>query len=691
MAKVIHKIKVEVAKPNFFQAIVAKQFDSGSRFLNVTFVDEGKNIEIAKGSTVTINARRSDGAEKKFAGTVNGDGTVTVPLAYWMLELEGKVDSDISVTDSSGSTLTSTKFGIEVERASCKDSGVSDDDAEVDVLIGLIKEVQNVKENYNVEQTYNPTSTNAISGTGVAEALEKFSPDTLITIADTDFIKTSANLINQMTIENGKVIDPYGVKKDSDQYHITDKIYLKPDTDYAYIFCHRVSYFDKDGNFKGNTDLSASYPNSNTFKTPKNFDYAIVNLYARKSEWRLNEGEELLPYEPQHLIINGYRLYDEPDKDIDPIEEFAQWNENFVDNSMPFLLEEDFDTPTGIQDGENKTNNIISYYDELVSANPEYITKTLKTVTTERGTQTLVRYDFIEPNSDGSGEFFAQNKTKIILSSGTHREFAGIYGLYNAMKQITNNPALIDIRRNVHFIVIPVLNPYAVDNGGRTNENGVDIARNFEVGWVTSNPTNSNGTPNTTYGGTAPLTEPESVYLDSVLKENTDAKFYASCHSFQYQEVDNVEKPNLIMWCSGATKYVDNIGGKVADKISRLLREKYADVEFEYGNGITNNPKTLLGISRMSQAGGTEGKQASKYKIQGCTFEVCDWCRFEDNRQNEGKLTDFAILRACEVYINLLLVVCQISNNQKVDVGDIESAFEDYVEKILGGIENGSY
>lgn len=173
MAKVIHKIKVEVAKPNFFQAIVAKQFDKGSRFLNVTFVDEGEKIEIAKGSTVTINATRSDGGEKKFAGSVNSDGTATVPLTYWMLELEGKVKIDISVTDTSGSTLTSTSFNIEVEKASCGDSGVSEDDEEVDVLISLIKEVQNVKENYNVEQTYNPTSTKAQSGIAVAQAVEQ--------------------------------------------------------------------------------------------------------------------------------------------------------------------------------------------------------------------------------------------------------------------------------------------------------------------------------------------------------------------------------------------------------------------------------------------------------------------------------------------------------------------------------------
>ncbi len=527
-----------------------------------------------------------------------------------------------------------------------------------------------------------------------AECLPKIDAETSnilpISIVDTDFITTSSNLINQMTIEKGKVLSSTGVKSDNPEYNITDKTYLKPSTTYTCIACHRICYFDKEGKFINSKELIRSRLEAYSFTTPNEFDYAVVNLYYSENidyKWQLNEGEELLPYEPQYIKINGYKLYDEPDVEVDPIKEFVQWNENFVDNSMPFLLEEDFDTPTGKEDGEKTTDDILSYYDELLGLNPEYITKKEEIVTTESGTQTLVRYDFVEPNGDSSGKFFTQNKTKIILSSGTHSEFAGIYGLYNAMKQITNNPNLIDLRRNVHFIVIPVLNPYGVQNNARVNANGIDIARNFEVGWFKSDPTNADGTPNTTYGGTAPLTEPESVFLDTILKENTDAIFYASCHSFQYNTVGGTVKPNQIMWCASATNYVNNIGGKVVDKVSRLLREKYAEIDFEYGNGLVDNPTTLLGLSNMNAPGGSEGRQATKYGIQGCTFEACDWCRFEDNRQTEGYLTDFAILRACEVYINLLLVVCQISNNKKVDIVEIAN----YINDVIGGIENGSY
>lgn len=213
MAKVIHKINVEVSKPNFFQAIVAKQYDSKSRWLRVTLVDNGEKITVADSSSVTINARRSDGGEKKFPGSVDrGQGTVLVPLAYWMLELEGTVKSDVTVTDTSGSILTTTSFTIEVERASCQSGDVSPDDANVDVLTGLILEVQNIKENYNVEQTYNPSSTHAQSGVAIAQALENVEID-----VDDEMSDTSTNPVGN------KVIKEY-VDKVMQNVDITDDL-----------------------------------------------------------------------------------------------------------------------------------------------------------------------------------------------------------------------------------------------------------------------------------------------------------------------------------------------------------------------------------------------------------------------------------------------------------------------------------
>ena len=87
MATIIKEIEVDVSQLNRFAAIVAKQYDKQSRFLKVTLLDSGERIKVESASTAVINARREDEVAKTFEGTVNADGTVTVPLTYWMLQL----------------------------------------------------------------------------------------------------------------------------------------------------------------------------------------------------------------------------------------------------------------------------------------------------------------------------------------------------------------------------------------------------------------------------------------------------------------------------------------------------------------------------------------------------------------------------------------------------------------------------
>lgn len=149
MAKIIQKISVEVAKPNFFQAITAKQNDCNSRFLKATFVNEGAKIDVSDATKATINARRSDGEAKCFVGEVNTDGTVTVPLHSWILEIEGKVDCDITTIDKNDEKLTSTKFTVFVEAASFG-SGDITSDPQKDLLLEVLESFNNLGDLSNV-------------------------------------------------------------------------------------------------------------------------------------------------------------------------------------------------------------------------------------------------------------------------------------------------------------------------------------------------------------------------------------------------------------------------------------------------------------------------------------------------------------------------------------------------------------
>lgn len=169
MAQITQKINLDVNKPNLFTSILAKQQDSNSRFLNVTLIGNNVKIEVLPTSTVTINAKRQDGASKRFAGSVNKDGTVTVPLTFWMLEKTGEVTSDVSIIGADGRKLTTTSFTIMVEQATCEDENITEDE-NYDVLVKLIEDVNKVKPDY----FYDPTSEKAQSGIAVAEAINDF-------------------------------------------------------------------------------------------------------------------------------------------------------------------------------------------------------------------------------------------------------------------------------------------------------------------------------------------------------------------------------------------------------------------------------------------------------------------------------------------------------------------------------------
>lgn len=144
MIQTIKKITLDVYKPNLFKLIVAKQGDSNSRFIKATIVNDGRKIDIPITATALINALRVDGEAKSFSCEVNADGTVTAPLTYWMLEIGGVVECDISVIGADNTRLTTSKFFVEVETVSCPDGEISSDE-NYGILVQLIEDVKEVQ------------------------------------------------------------------------------------------------------------------------------------------------------------------------------------------------------------------------------------------------------------------------------------------------------------------------------------------------------------------------------------------------------------------------------------------------------------------------------------------------------------------------------------------------------------------
>ena len=121
-------------------------------------------------------------------------------------------------------------------------------------------------------------------------------------------------------------------------------------------------------------------------------------------------------------------------------------------------------------------SDIYAKYDALMAKHPHYIVKTDLGLCSD-GVNHVYRYDFREPDCRHTGGYdWSETKAKAVLVSGIHYEWAGTYGLYYALEEIADNPALRDFRRNTHLIVVPCANPYATIADNYTQSRGVKNA-----------------------------------------------------------------------------------------------------------------------------------------------------------------------------------------------------------------------
>ena len=348
---------------------------------------------------------------------------------------------------------------------------------------------------------------------------------------------------------------------------------------------------------------------------------------------------------------------------VDSLELIRNWDSPIYDCNIPvFELKTEKSAKTN---ATNTPSNIYAMYDSLMAKHPEYISKTDLGLCSD-GVNHVYRYDFKEPEPyHQSGMVWSETKTKAILVSGIHHEWAGIYSLYYALEEIADNPELIDLRRNTHFIVVPVVNPFCTIASnydvsmGVLNANGVQIHRNFEVGFIYPNESGYVPAGNRNHGGTAPLSEVETQYIDNVLKNNTDSAFFLTCHNF---DVDTEFGIGFI-WPSTATKYMCNMGFRLIDKMSIAWLKTWAN---ELAQGIADYKTSAMsdnhirfGFAHVSSTDGTETRQATKYGIQGANVEVSYKFFAHGTKANEEPSnSSFTLSRGCETYVNFLLMAC---------------------------------
>lgn len=147
MLEVTREIVTDVTVRSTGKSVIAKQNDTGSRFLNVRIQESGKPVDIVGTASVIFNVLRPDGLIGEFSGTVNNDGTVRVGLTSWILGQAGIVSCDISIVDDTAK-LTTMTFYIEVEPAVCSDEDIEEVD-EYNVIVELLNQTQEACEKAN--------------------------------------------------------------------------------------------------------------------------------------------------------------------------------------------------------------------------------------------------------------------------------------------------------------------------------------------------------------------------------------------------------------------------------------------------------------------------------------------------------------------------------------------------------------
>ena len=173
-----------------------------------------------------------------------------------------------------------------------------------------------------------------------------------------------------------------------------------------------------------------------------------------------------------------------------------------------------------------------------------------------------------------------------------------------------SNNELRVMRWNIHFEVIPVVNPYGVDNRSRPNSNGVDINRNFTAGWNTEGENGNFGS--NYYAGTEPMSEPETITLDNLMNEYKHADYAIDVHNYTSLEVSS-----SVLWVgSNESETRSKLTGFVHQTAS-IAQAKYID-----GNVSGYENKALGLVENNLPYGGATVWQWESYGVPTTLLEL---------------------------------------------------------------------
>lgn len=185
----------------------------------------------------------------------------------------------------------------------------------------------------------------------------------------------------------------------------------------------------------------------------------------------------------------------------------------------------------------SKIDDIYQRYDELVAVNLAFKRNLLGYGEDKNGKRSasypIYEYVLTPPETSQKthgavGQTDLYPAPSFLISSGVHgNEKAAVYGVYEFMKQLIENPqnsrALEDLKSQFIFRVIPIANPAAYNYSIRNTLTEVDLNRNFSKAWEhLEHPAK----------GSHPYSEGEAKILREWLSKYRTAFAYLDYHNF---------------------------------------------------------------------------------------------------------------------------------------------------------------
>lgn len=168
----IANLTLDTYRKNNIPPLVVPKGDYGARVIRVKIMEQGEAVTVKERDAVYIVAERSgDGASEAFSGKVNKDGSVTVPVTQWMLEIPVYDVICHVVVTGNGYQYSTNSFLIEPQSKE-NPTELSEDDPRKNVVDELL-----AKENENYDAVKN-TFSNAIKGnvSGKIVSMDDVSP-----------------------------------------------------------------------------------------------------------------------------------------------------------------------------------------------------------------------------------------------------------------------------------------------------------------------------------------------------------------------------------------------------------------------------------------------------------------------------------------------------------------------------------